>query len=167
MRELIWNGDFWVSKVSTPFQMTDVEIFVYREDGTPPSEKQRAMLNNIDFLPSKLLEDINTAAVGYVNDVDNRVNLSRQGISIDLEHLANHYKIKRIIIPELFDAKADFFIITADCDWDEEHGMEVLIENNRVLYCGPNKGITFSPFWEDFVNASNETKEQSLKKLLT
>ena len=51
------------------------------------------------------------------------------------------------MIPRLADSVEDYYFVSADCDWEAEHGMQFLLENDVVLYCGDHTTLPDGAVW--------------------
>lgn len=109
----------------------DCRVLVCAEEGADgPSWRQRRLL-------SKILRDpdpdvIDDAADAYLNHVDDMVGLAEYGLGhINRGNIRDHYGISCITIPRQAGSPDDYVVLDGGCDWEEEHGLQLLIKNGR------------------------------------
>lgn len=167
MSDLTWNGDFWEAYIYISiFSESLTQVYIYRDDCSAPTQRQLSVFNKLSLLPESIVYDIEKNAVSYFEKVDSEMSNNSQRSEIDKNRIWANLKIKRILIPELYECNDDFFIISAECDWEPEHGMELLVKNCSVISCNENRGIAFNPQWEDVVKASETDRQKFLELLL-
>lgn len=133
-----------------------VDICVMLEAGADtPSKRQLSVIESLAQLsPKKLREDIAIAARNYFREVDARIGLTEDGIRIDENQIEKHYRFSDITIPKHNDCDTDFAIIGAECDWDDEHGMYILLADGRIVYCGSCATLYFGSGWSRVISAN-------------
>jgi hypothetical protein len=50
--------------------------------------------------------------------------------------LGTEYEIMEIVIPQLEATPNQYFFLNAECDWDPEHGLAILVRDGTVVHCG-------------------------------
>jgi hypothetical protein len=146
-----------------------LEICVLLEDGADkPSNRQVAVLESLNQLsPKELLEEIAIAARNYYREVDAEVGLAEEGVQIDDDRIDTHYRFSDITIPQHNECDTDFVLIGMNCDWEEEHGMHVLLADGHVVYCGSCATLFYGGGWKRVISANErESRTARLNELL-
>ena len=166
MPDFILDGRLWETERQVPLFHTKVKIYIMQEDDSPPAQRQREILESLDTLPESFLLDVATHALAYYRQVDSVVNLSGEGCVIDERDIEQHYTIKSVLIPEIGNCETDYMFISADCDWEEEHGMQLLVADGQVIACGDSSTLPFSSLWKNVISSPKEKQGELLKKYL-
>lgn len=146
-----------------------LEICVMLEDGADnPSNRQMTVIESLNQLPPRQLqEEIAVAARNYFREVDAEVGLSEEGIQIDENQIETHYRFSDITIPKHNDCDTDFVLIGMECDWEEEHGMHILLADGHVAYCGSCATLFFGSGWKRVISADgSDSRTARLNELL-
>ena len=118
-----------------PFEM-DVRVSIDEVGNVEFAERCVALANS---LSQKVLDHLCEASIRYCNDFLESVGEPTR----DFETPRDVLQIIRpsvLIIPER-PADADpVFHMELNCDWEDEHGMEWIVRDNKVLYVGPFNG---------------------------
>ena len=139
-----------------------VHVYIVREGDLSPSPRQLEVLTSLPLLPAVLLEEIAVSAADYCRRVDSVVNLANEGISVDYGDITRHYRFTTILIPELGQCESNYMFISADCDWEDEHGMEIFVADGRVIRCDRQNSLPFSGLWKKIIDAPAERRRQLL-----
>lgn len=141
--------------------------FEQEGDATVPTARQLQALDSLHGVPGdELARDIAVNARRYYERVDSVVNLAGEGIDIDPENIASHFKIVGVTIPILGGCESDLIFVDATCDWEEEHGMQLLLADGSVVYCGDYSTIQMGPQWRDIISAPTRDKSVELLSAL-
>jgi hypothetical protein len=162
------DGRLWKAQMQVP-SLGNVKVLVYimQEGDSSPSARQLEALTLFKALPSRTLEEIASRAVTYCQKVDSVVDLSAEGIGIDYDDIARHYRFTSLLIPQLNCCESNFVFVSADCDWEPEHGMQLLLEDGCVLWCGDHSTLPFSAQWKRIIDAPAEERRQRLEETLS
>lgn len=147
-----------------------LEICVMLEDGaSKPSNRQIEVIRSLNMIPSKQLQkEIAAGARQYFREVDSKVELADDGIHIDENQIETHYRFAIITIPKHNECRTDFAVIGMECDWEEEHGMHILLADGHVVYCGSCATLFFGEGWKRIISASeSDTRNARLNELLS
>lgn len=109
----------------------DCRVVVCAEDGADgPSWRQRRLLSRVlRYSEHSLVDD---AAELYRANVDEMVGLDEYGLGhINRSNIREHYGISRITIPIQAGSPDDYIVLDGGCDWEEEHGLQLLIKNGQ------------------------------------
>lgn len=138
-------------------------VNVILEEGTGPTPAQQRMLASLEELPTSVLTEIDLHALRYFNNIDEAETAEEVGIQIDPKRIRQHYRLTAATIPILRDSPRQFFFLYADCDWDPEHGLEILLNGTEVLYCDAPTTLCDSPRWLEMLstteNLTNKARE--------
>lgn len=152
--DFTWEDDFWVTEKHVPFLGETVEITVIPEDGQEarPSPRQLAAIDALDDLPPEILEKIDNAADGHRRRVDDLINLAEEGLGdIQRDNIHEHYEIDEVVIPPHGTSPRIFQFISAECDWEEEHGMEILLCDGKVVSCTNQDCLYLENAWKGYL----------------
>jgi len=163
MADLNWNGDFWEVEGGRSLFGLDLGVYIVTERDEEPTPRQLESIESIDSLSTELWSNLCDQARSYFERIKSATNA---GANVDMRKIDDHFKLKDVLIPEIGDCADDYLVLSGECDWEEEHGIQFLLENGNVLHCGPDTGLAVNPCWEDVVEASSETRHQSLFELL-
>ena len=163
LEDRLWEAQQPVSSLGA----AELRIYIMQEGESAPTERQLETLGAFKDLPPQIMDDIASHAVRYCQHVDSIVDLADEGIEIDIDDIRKHFTITALLIPELDNCESDFVFVSADCDWEPERGMQLLVENGRVIWCGEHGTVPFSPQWKEVIASSAESRKQLLEELLT
>ena len=137
--------------------------FVQEGDVARPTARQLSALEHFQLLPTTLPTAIEPHALQYCDRIDDIVCLAEEGISIDRANIAKHYQLTDLVIPPLADTSGNFFFLTADCDWEPEHGMQIILDGNDILYCNDHTTLAFGAAWTRILSAPNSDRGDALR----
>jgi hypothetical protein len=139
---------YWRTRRHIPFLDRRVEVIIVPEnEGADPTQRQLQVLESAESLPPSFMESLDDHATRHrryslhllADFVRGYRRLFRMcGIRLEGdsdEWAGNEYEVTGIVVPPLaamFDA---YFFVEAECDWDEEHGLEFMVRNNVVVRC--------------------------------
>ena len=155
MSELTWTGDFWETSKNVPFLDREVKvIFITSGEQNQPTEKQLNVLKRIEDFPKDFSNTLDDAANGYRKTViEGLLEEDSEPIrNIQRENISNHYKINSVVIPELGRSEDILFFLTGECNWEEEHGIEILVKNEKVESCGMQDVLYLNEAWQKYVS---------------
>jgi len=162
MSALTLDGGFWSTDKYVPALGKSLIVRIMHDDDEPPTKRQMDALRSIDRLPDELPADIAAHAVPYFHKVDDVVCLADEGVHIDVSQIDRHYQITSVLIPPLGEADDLFLLLSADCDWEPEHGMRLVLENGRVIGCGPHDSLAFGAAWDRLLSMPSESRREYL-----
>lgn len=145
---------------------TTLPLSIMGESGRDtPTPRQLEMIDHIETLnDAGLREDIWRNAIVYCKRVDSIVELDSDGITIDYKNIGQHFRAICVIIPQLDDFAGNIFLLHYDCDWESEHGMQLVIEDGRVISCSSCDGLAFSGrYWLAYLKLSPEERMRQLQ----
>lgn len=152
-----WDATFscWITAKHVPFlnRILKITIEPESEDGQP-TERQIALVDAIGSFSTSIRESINDAAEKYRKEIDDEVDLSEYDLGhINRRNIENHYMISKIVIPPIGACKDDYHFLEGSCEWEEEHGLEILLRNGEVIYCGPMEALYLNDLgqWDDYI----------------
>ncbi len=166
MTALSLDGGFWSTDKYVSSLGKSLKIRIMQNENGPPTKRQMDALQSIDRLPAELPEDIAAHAVPYFHKVDDVVGLADEGVHIDVSKIENHYQITSLLIPLLREADDLFLLFSADCNWEPEHGMQLILENGRVIGCGPQSSLAFGAAWERLLATPAKSRKKYLDDIL-
>ena len=135
---------------------TAVVSYVLNNGPRPVSESLRAKvidaIDALDKLPSSILDAIDNAADGHRRKVDAMINLTEEGLGfIQRQNIRDHYEIEEFVIPAHGDSERIFQFIAAECDWEEEQGMEILLCDAQVVSCTDQDCLYLDEAWAAYL----------------
>ena len=137
--------------------------FMQERDAPRPTARQLLALEHFQALPATLATAIQSHALKYCERIDDIVCLEEEGITIGRGNIARHYRLRELVIPPLADTTADFFLLTADCDWEPEHGMQIILDGNEILYCDDHTTLAFGAAWSRILTAPDAERGAALR----
>lgn len=158
MTNFTLQDGWWQIEAFIPLFGRSLPIHIVQEDNGSPTPRQLEVFDSLQSLPPILLQEIATAAEQYYQSTADIIDLTHTGINPS--HLEQYYQFSSIHIPELRYCDANYFFIWGSCDWEPEHGMEIIVENNRVFYCGDYLGIAGGVWWERIITAPPDRRHE-------
>ena len=131
---------FWTAKTIVPGIAASIEIRIYVDNSPSPTDRQFEVAGKVVAYLQSAWPNIVKSAEAYCRNVDDAVDLQDEGIRIDYSHLDRHFTPRNILISHLDGVQSDFYFVGCDCDWEEEHGMQFVMEAASVLGCGGHTG---------------------------
>lgn len=167
MSAFVLDGRLWETERQVPSLNARLKVYIMQEDDFPPTQRQLEILESLDRLPKGFQHDIATHAWNYYRQIDADVDFAQEGRAIEHESITSHYTIKSILIPEIRNCEANYLFISANCDWEEEHGMQLLVRDGQVISCGDHSTLPFSSQWKNVISASDrESQGELLRRYL-
>ncbi|QDT78582.1 hypothetical protein Mal35_20310 [Gimesia maris] len=141
----------------------ECQIYIIQEGELPPTQHQLQVLESFMRLAeADVATDLADYALKYCEEVEELIDLKEEGIEIDKKNISNHFNVTTILIPELGDSDSAFVFLSADCEWEEEHGMQFLFENGKIIWCGDHGTLPFSPQWNSIITAESEEARHAI-----
>lgn len=106
-------------------------------------KKCAAYLNG---LTPEVIAELCLASIRYCNDFLSLVGEPEKSFARPADVLLLIDPVT-LLVPEPEDGDEPVVHLELNCEWEEEHGLEWLVRNNRVLYVGAFQGV--NP-WRDF-----------------
>ena len=160
------SDGFWDASAHVPVFGSTLTVHIMCENDVSPTPRQKEVLNSLENLPRGLVREITKFAIDYYQRIDDAVDLAYEGRAIKKRDIAKHYTIKSILIPNMGDCDTNYFFISADCTWEEEHGMQILVEDGQVRYCGDHTTLAFSHHWDTLIATHREQRGELLAGIL-
>lgn len=146
--------DLWKGRVSLPLPGGDVPVLVFPDGdagANGPTERQhdaaRAALSLTPETRSRLEAMLHDNYLDAVDDVDTDEEPEPPPIPTPGD-VWNHAWIQELVIPAHEHARGRYFWLTFGCDWEEEHGREVLFRGGVPVQIAI-RGGTSLPGWRD------------------
>jgi hypothetical protein len=145
------NGDFFVYRTEIPVPLLSRSLRVrVVADGRAVSAAQAESLAELRRLPPERRED-------FTHPVALDCWFTCQEIEIDGEEppvilrkrtqVWRHVDLREILIPRHGKSRDRYVFLHGNCDWDREHGLELLLKNGRLLRVGRQEGLFCSEEW--------------------
>lgn len=140
----------WQGRVSLPLPGGDVSVLVFPEAGADgPSERQRdaaraalALTPGMrQRLEAMLYANYEDAAGDYEDDDE----AAPPAVAAPAD-VWDHAWLQELAIPAHGDARGRYFHLSFGCDWEEEHGCEVLFRDGVPVQVA-KRGGTSLPGW--------------------
>jgi hypothetical protein len=142
-----------------------VPLYVQVECADGPTEEQLAAITAIESVGVRLLEDIRRHARANCEKIELTIDLEEEGIFVDHERIENHIKFKGIAVPKLKQCSGSPFLLECDCDWEPEHGMHLVVEDEAVVFCD-SYSLFFATEWDQLIELSPEARRQELRRMM-
>ena len=167
MLEFTYDSGLWETRQHVPAFDATLAVYVIQEGGEPPTQRQREIVESLNSLPEDIRQDVARHALDYFRKGHSDIRLADDEADIDAHNISRYYRIKSVLVPEISDCDTDYFFISADCDWEEEHGMQVFsVGDGHVLSCGDHSTLPFSPQWHKLVSSPKAARAEMLKEFL-
>ncbi|MCR9232519.1 MAG: hypothetical protein NXI29_16020 [bacterium] len=141
----------------------ECQFYIMQEGELPPTKRQLNVLESFMVLEqADVATDLADYALRYCEKIEEHIDLEEEGIEIDKQNISNHFKVTTILIPELGECDSAFVFLSADCEWEEEHGMQVLFENGKIIWCGDHGTLPFSSQWQSIIAAESGDARRAL-----
>ena len=150
------DGHFWSGRASFSF-LGDLAIAIIPEGvQRSPSQLQLAVADWALALTPTFQSALNAAALNYCTEICEYVDLEEElGLALITDaNISNHFRITDMVIPRLNSCKRKYFFLAGECDWDPDHGIELLIENDSILRCGQQNCLYLNAEWSDFISVN-------------
>jgi hypothetical protein len=164
MTEFVLDDGLWQARMTIPVLGLDLKIYIERDDESPPTQRQQDAVDSLQNLPKSLLTEIAEYALAYYRRCDIEEELAEEGIVIDKANIAKHIHYKDVMVPELEQCETNYFFLGADCDWEPDQGMEVLVGDGHVISCGGQTMFPYSPQWIKLMSAPKKERDKVLKQ---
>ena len=161
MPELVKDESGWNGKINFLGELYRLHIFP-EGDSASPTPRQLITVASIEEAPVNLMQEICQHARAYCERVDEYVGLEDDGITIDYQNISQHFRATNVLVPELGNFDGCIYGVQYECDWEPEHGMQILFEDGNVVSCGPCNGMFHSGrHWLKYLQLpAAERKEQ-------
>ena len=127
------------TSVYVPFLKRDLEIEIFPDaESSPPSKHQISVLDEILAFDDSFLIALENAAEIYRSYMNYSVSYLPTVDHINRENIREHYSIWGIRIVHGQQPPSRLFTIFSGCDWEDEHGMEWVVKDGEVIFCGSN-----------------------------
>jgi hypothetical protein len=139
-----------------------LEVTVLLEgETTSPSDSQLRTINFLRSIPLAISEDISVAARDYFRRLYRDGTSADEGLVIDENNIDAHFTFNYISVPKLGKCELPVAVLSADCDWEREHGMHLLLLNTSILYCGSCSTLFYGKGWKSFIYSDGEESQLS------
>ena len=113
------------------------DVCVTLEEGrTSPSIRQRLLIYRLQRYAPELMEKICDAAERHRFEYEGPVGFLHEEYGLPImnrKNIREHFSYGLILIPRLTGSSDDYTVLGCDCEWDIEHGMEMLIKNGTEV----------------------------------
>lgn len=158
-------GGLWKAKSRVVFLGKGVIAYVMAEDQKEPTTRQIEILTSVERFGSDLSGQFASHAREYWRRIDWDVHLAEEGVLIDRDNIERHYSIESLIIPEIRQCEENLFLVHADCDWEEEHGMQAVVQDGRIIACGEKNSLPWGGLWKRIISESPANRERLLRQM--
>jgi hypothetical protein len=155
-----WDGDFWRSRCLVPALEAELPVVIIpeREDG--PTPRQLEVAEAVAALPATVVPDMHDHLWRYYQETATYVSEEDLGCSLSsAKEVAGHYTITEIVVPRLGESKHAFLFITGECEWEVEHGFELLLRDGKVIKCEMAADCLFlNEEWDSYIAPTTPAK---------
>lgn len=148
------DDDWWSIDRRVRLLDADLTVEAQAESENEPTAHQLKVLASAELLGPSFEEQLRSAAKGYFHRTSEVINLAEEGILVDVDRIGEHFRLKVLLIPEHGPCEDDIFIIHGDCDWEEEHGLQVVVLNGDVVRCDQQDSLIWGGTWTEVLAAS-------------
>lgn len=149
-----FNGYEIAASVSLPFLPHVRSIHIHGElrHGQEASAHQLEYYRSLTPEDFPVTEELDDMAFGYYQDTARIIDVRDFGLSgVNRSNIGSHYRIELVTIPPLKGSTERFLILSGECDWDPEHGVQFIAKNSRIVACGESDGIFQGAGWGTFL----------------
>lgn len=153
-RDIEWKlTEFFIeSKVHVTCLGEEVDVWVDPEDDSTdlPSPSQLHALDaflaldlaqKVDWLHQLALDCHYTCLRDEVDEDDPIMVLRSRN------EVWDHLRLNQLLIPQHGTTSDRYLFVTGNCDWEEEHGLELLFKNERLIKVGAQEGLAQNEEW--------------------
>lgn len=142
---------YWTIKKFLSFLKQEIKIMFDKEDKESGiTEKQLMAYQGITKLPDSFLKDSNKGIYENYIYVSDSVDPKPPKIS-GSDNVWEHIRVDSILIPRHKNSQHIFFFLEIECDWEEEHGLEILFKDYKPILFTQQEGLSSSEEWEDYI----------------
>ena len=142
MTRFYFEATVWVPFVPAPLTMA---IRPEAGDVTAPSSPQLEVADFVLQLPATFIESLQAPLISYMLTTP---------IRVDKQRILNHARVAQILVPRLGASGKRYFFLLGSCDWEEEHGFEMLFCGSQILSCGPQEGLYLNEAWKRYISGA-------------
>jgi hypothetical protein len=143
----------WKTTKYILFLERELEVIIISESNDQePTVRQVEVIDSIDKISPTVLGLIREQAKAYYKRVAELVDLEEYDIEINEEDLDNHYSLNGIVIPRMQDCTTNYVFLTGECDWDPEHGIEILLKEGVPIECGEQDCLYLNAAWKSYIS---------------
>lgn len=161
---LEWDGAIWQSTEPINFYGTSLLLEVENESPDGPTPNQLASAAAIERAGERLRADICRHAFDHCRLVEEWIDLEDEGVHINFDRIEDHMQLKSVMVPELGPCSAAVYMLDYDCDWEPEHGMQMVIEDDEVVYCASCM-LYLDTNWYKVIKLSPAERRRELKRM--
>jgi len=154
MGDFSWDQYWWTQRCFVPLVGYELDVSIYPEDhdAAPPTARQLEVFESASALPPSLRDSLDDAAERYRKEIDEEVGLTWPEVAgINRSNIRAHYRIDQIFVPRLQSCSRSYLFLDGECDWEEEHGLEILLRDGHVLLCGEQGGLMQNQEWNKYL----------------
>ncbi|MHB8914123.1 MAG: DUF6985 domain-containing protein [Minisyncoccota bacterium] len=153
MSGIIWKEPFWECTKFIPFLGKEMEVvFITAGKGEKPADEQLQLLDRLDSISNEFVTNIDDAAETYKKEVYENIDPAEADLSINREDISRHFSLDTVVIPEIGQSKDVLFFLTGECDWEKEHGIEILVKDGQVVSCGMQNALYLNEEWKSYIS---------------
>ena|SRR5215469_17250585 len=138
---------YFEATVSVPFVPAPLTIAIRPEakNVTAPSLAQLEVADFVLQLTATFVESLRLPLASYMLTTP---------IRVDQERILSHARVEQILVPRLGASGKRYFFLLGSCDWEEEHGFEMLCCGSEILSCGPQEGLYLNEAWKRYISGA-------------
>lgn len=157
--EIDWKRDenWFVSARPVLIPLIDqrVPIQIDREDRKPTLAQLEAVQGILELTPDRLQEFTHAVALDcWYTCQDFEIEGLKSPVRFrKRSQVWKHVSWEAVHVPTHKKSRDRYAFLHAECAWDVEHGLELLLQNGRLLRVGRQEGLSLNEEWElYFVN---------------
>jgi hypothetical protein len=158
------NGAIWQSTEPIEFYGTSLPLMVESESPDVPSPHQLASVAAIERVGERLRADIYQNARDHCRRVEEWVDLEDEGVHINFDRIEDHIHLKSVMVPKLGPCSAAVYMLDYDCDWEPEHGMQMVIEDDEVVFCASCM-LYLATEWYELIKLLPAERRRELRRM--
>jgi hypothetical protein len=137
-----------VNRIRLPFQAETLPV-VYEKEDAEPTRRQRQVAEQIEAFSASIGPKIALASQAFYDDYADwgpaiEANVQRSD-------LLRHIHFEEVVIPRLGQSSHDWWFLSGRCDWEPEHGIEVLLDGSEVVSVGPCDCLFLNEEWDRYL----------------
>ena len=158
LRDICESDECYLSgRLNVPLFGGDIEVMIEREPAVDPAYAEKCA-EHLANLSDEMIDEFCRRAVRYCNymreewgDFADIYPDIKEGIDTNIpEDVSGRDILKYIFDPVLFisapEGDGTGYAVEAGCVWEPEHGLDLIIRDDRVLYVADPVGLSA---WED------------------
>lgn len=119
---------------------TDIRVSISSENKLPYAKKCAEYFSNMS---EEMVERLCKYCIRYCEEMRELIGEDEVEVPANIKgkEILSYIEPSVLIIDEACDESIIEFHVECECDWEEEHGLEITIKDNKIIYVGSYDGM--------------------------